>query len=299
MKAILLSTLIATCFPCAAQQPTAEKPTPVNESFEAIVKRINSEKGQALEAYLAAKPDAPDYQVGLEQLSRCYDVSGDEVRQLATLEKLYACIAKGAASDLQAMQQNLYSRVKLLALSEALKDVTKARSVVEQARKDLAQHADTEGTKNMLAMLDGMINQPVIGGTLEMAFTALDGTKVDLAAMKGKVVLIDFWATWCGPCVAELPKVKAAYDKFHDKGFEVIGVSLDSAQDKNKLEDFIKKKNLPWPQSFSGQGWSDPFAIKYGVTAIPATLLIGKDCKIAGIGVGGHELETKVSELLQ
>ena len=145
MKAILLATLIATCFPCTAQQSTADKPAPVNESFEVIVKRINSEKAQALEAYLAAKPEAPDYQAGLEQLSRCYDVSGDERRQLATLEKLYVFISKGAASDLQAMQQNLYLRVKLLVLTEAVKDVTKARSVVEQARKDLAQHAGHGG----------------------------------------------------------------------------------------------------------------------------------------------------------
>lgn len=299
MKILLLSSLMLACHPCAAQQSAAGTPAPENESFEAIVKRIESEKAQALEAYLAANPDAPDFQAGLEHLSRCYEIVGDESRQLATLGKLYVFIAKGSASDLQAVQQNLYYRVNLLASSQAVKDVAKARSVVGQARKDLARHADTEGTQRMFAMLEGMIDQPVIGGTLELAFTALDGTKVDLAAMKGKVVLVDFWATWCGPCIAELPNVKAAYDKYHDKGFEVIGVSLDDAKDKSKLEEFLRKKKLSWPQCFSGQGWSDPFTIKYGVTGIPATFLIGKDGRIAGIGVGGHELETKLDELLQ
>jgi peroxiredoxin len=299
MKTILLSTVIAACLPCAAQQSAIDTPTPVKESFGEIIKRIESEKAQALEAYLSAKPEAPDTQAGLQSLSLCYEIIGDESRQLATLEKLYGFLVKGAASDLQAIQRNLYLRVKLLTLSENTKDVAKAKAVIEQAKKDLSPHPETEGAKSLIAMLEGMIHQPVIGGTLEMAFTALDGTEVDLAAMKGKVVLVDFWATWCAPCIAELPNVKAAYDKFHDKGFEVIGISLDSATDKAKLEAFIKKKNLPWAQSFSGKGWNEPLAIKYGVTSIPATFLIGKDGKIAGIGVGGHELETKVAELLQ
>ena len=299
MKSILLSALISTCLSCAAQQSTSEAPAPVSESFEEILKRIESEKAKALETYLSANPEAPDFQAGLRALSGCYEIIGDESRHLATLERLYPFIAKGAASDLQSIQKNIYLRVQLLAHSDSMKDVAKAKAVIEQARKDLAQHADIEGTKSMIAMLEGMINQPVIGGTLEIAFTALDGTKVDLAALKGKVVLVDFWATWCGPCIAELPNVKAAYDKFHDKGFEVIGISLDSAQDKNKLENFLKKKGLPWPQSFSGQGWNEPFAINYGVTSIPTTFLIGKDGKIAGIGVGGHDLITKVTELLQ
>ncbi len=293
------TTLLAAFLPCAVQLAGTVPPQPTTESFGEIMTRIESEKAQALEAYLSAKPEALDTQAGLQSLSVCYEIIGDESRQLATLEKLYGFLAKGAASDLQAIQRNLYLRVKLLTQSEATNDLTKAKAVIEQARKDLSQHADTEGAKSLIAMLEGMIHQPVIGGTLEMAFTALDGKKVDLAAMKGKVVLVDFWATWCGPCIAELPNVKAAYDKLHDKGFEVIGISLDSATDKTKLEAFVKKKNLPWAQSFSGKGWNDPFGIKYGVTSIPATFLIGKDGKIAGIGVGGHELETKVAELLQ
>jgi thiol-disulfide isomerase/thioredoxin len=299
MKTILLFTLITALFPCSAQSAGTNPPQTTIESFGEIVIRIESEKAQALEAYLSAKPEASDFQAGLKSLSVCYEIIGDESRQLATLEKLYGFIAKGAVSDLQEIQRNLYLRVKLLAHSENMKDLGKAKAVIVQARKDLSQHADVEGTKDLLEMLEGMIHQPVIGGTLEMAFTALDGTKVDPAAMRGKVVLVDFWATWCGPCVAELPNVKAAYDKFHDKGFEVIGISLDDATDKAKLEAFIKKKNLPWPQSFSGKGWNEPFAIKYGITSIPATFLIGKDGKIAGIGVGGHELENKVAELLQ
>ena len=87
---------------------------------------------------------------------------------------------------------------------------------------------------------------------LDLKFTAADGHEVDLAQMRGKVVLIDFWATWCGPCVAELPNVLKAYEKLHPKGFEIVGISLDS--DRAKLETFIKEKNMTWPQFFDGQG---------------------------------------------
>ncbi len=75
---------------------------------------------------------------------------------------------------------------------------------------------------------------------------------LSLAGYKGKVVLVDFWATWCGPCVDELPNVIAAYKKYHDKGFEIVGISLD--QDKAKLEEFLKEKGMTWPQFLDGKG---------------------------------------------
>ena len=133
---------------------------------------------------------------------------------------------------------------------------------------------------------------------MEIAFTSLQGEKVDLAEMKGKVVLIDFWATWCAPCIGELPNVRKAYEAYHEKGFEIIAISLDKEGDKEKLENFIKEKELPWAQCFDGLGWETPLVRKYGVAGIPATFLVGKDGKIAATNLRGPALEAEVEKLL-
>ena len=108
-----------------------------------------------------------------------------------------------------------------------------------------------------------------------MKFTALDGREVDLSKMKGKVVLIDFWATWCEPCVLEIPSVKKTYNALHAKGFEIIRISMDS--DNKKLEDFIAKSDMPWPQFFDGKGWQTSLAKEHGISSIPAMWLIDKE----------------------
>jgi peroxiredoxin/outer membrane lipoprotein-sorting protein len=113
---------------------------------------------------------------------------------------------------------------------------------------------------------------------------------------KGKVVLLDFWATWCGPCIGELPNVLKAYETYHPKGFEIIGVSLDT--DQKALTDFIKDRDLKYVNLFDGQGWKAEDGQSYGVQAIPFTLLIGKDGKIAAVNPRGPKLEPALVEAL-
>ena len=113
---------------------------------------------------------------------------------------------------------------------------------------------------------------------LDLKYTAVDGTKVDLANMRGKVVLVDFWATWCPPCRGEVPNVVAAYKKYHDQGFEVVGVSLD--QDKDALLAFTKENGMVWPQYFDGKGWDNEISKGFGIDSIPAMWLVGKDGKV-------------------
>jgi thiol-disulfide isomerase/thioredoxin len=116
------------------------------------------------------------------------------------------------------------------------------------------------------------------GTVVDIKFTAVDGTEVDLSQMRGKVVLVDFWATWCGPCVGEVPHVVEAYKKYHDQGFEIVGISLDS--DQKRLTDFISQKEMTWPQYFDGKGWKNKISSGYGIQAIPAMWLIDRDGKL-------------------
>jgi thiol-disulfide isomerase/thioredoxin len=113
-----------------------------------------------------------------------------------------------------------------------------------------------------------------LGKPVEIRFTALDGREVDLAKMIGKVVLVDFWSTSCGPCVGEMPTVKAVYQKLHGQGFEIVGISLDDKE--SALRRFIKEKELAWPQHFDGKGWENQFAVRYGIFGIPTMWLVDK-----------------------
>ncbi len=130
---------------------------------------------------------------------------------------------------------------------------------------------------------------------LELKFTAVDGREVDVSKLQGKVVLIDFWATWCGPCIAELPNVLKAYKELHPKGFEIVGISLDS--DKAKLEAFVKERGMEWPQYYDGKGWQNEVSTKYGINSIPAMWLLNKKGMVVSTNARGG-LEEQVAKLL-
>lgn len=134
-------------------------------------------------------------------------------------------------------------------------------------------------------------------GAMAPDFTMNDteGKPVQLSSLKGKIVLVDFWASWCGPCRQENPNVVKLYQQYHDKGFEIIGVSLDRAK-----EDWlkgIKDDNLTWIHVSDLQFWQNAAARLYGVNAIPQSFLLDKDGKIIGKGLRGEVLAKKLMEL--
>ena len=138
------------------------------------------------------------------------------------------------------------------------------------------------------------------GHPMEINGTLLNGKPFDQKTLAGKVVLVDFWATWCGPCVAEIPNVLEQYEKYHKDGFEVVGISLD--QEREALEKFVTDQKLPWPILFEepkGDGWQHPLATFYGISGIPTVVLIGRDGNVITLDARGEKLGERLDAIFK
>lgn len=179
---------------------------------------------------------------------------------------------------------------------------TVAAAVFEKLAEVL-NNTDDKKTKSLAANFFSKGRRlRLLGAPLELEGKLLSGTTLDWESYRGKVVLIDFWATWCVPCVADLPNVKALYDKYHSLGFEVIGVSLDHSH--HELESFVKQNSLPWEQVFDAKIQDtnkrpSPMATKFSVASIPTAFLVDRDGKVLSIEARARELDPVLKKMLE
>jgi thiol-disulfide isomerase/thioredoxin len=145
-----------------------------------------------------------------------------------------------------------------------------------------------------LAKKPGTVESDLVGKPLELAGTTAKGANFVWDAYRGKVVIVDFWATWCGPCRREMPNVKAFYEKHIDQGFDVVGVSLD--QDQEALAQYLEENQIPW-DNLAGDDTQE-LAGKYGIRGIPTMMLVDRDGKVVSVAHSLAALAPQAEKLL-
>ncbi len=220
---------------------------------------------------------------------RTEEALAPELKEFDSLLEKYKENKTDDVAEILFMKGMLYEQV--------LQDPAKAESIMTQLKKDFPSSKAADRIKKQEQAKKVQASLKEGAAFPDFNEKDLEGKALSIANYKGKIVLLDFWATWCGPCVAELPNVLATYGKHHSAGFEIIGISLD--QDREKLNSFLAKNKMTWQQYFDGKGWENKLASTYGIQAIPATFLLDKTGKIIGKDLRGDDLEPAVARALK
>ncbi len=207
--------------------------------------------------------------------------AGDRDGFRKELEEVKSFLAKGPLAPADAQLASTAGRI-----AEQSGDGKFAADTYESLAKLLAADPQTAGAARGM---QGLVRRlKLVGNSMQVEGTRLDGKPLQWEKYRGKVVLIDFWATWCGPCMAEIVNIKANYEKYHAKGFDVVGISLDQ-MDRDQLADFVKKEGVPWTICRDADSAS-PLADYYGIQSIPQLILVGRDGKVVSLNARGEAL---------
>jgi thiol-disulfide isomerase/thioredoxin len=254
------------------------------EERTTLLANLSSETDAFFKAH--PQPAATETQIR-ETLLYCYLDNDDLIHTPQQAGDLAAKIAQFLATYPEAEK-----RVKLQIVESSMllrADQAKGIEFLEQLSKDsnpeLAEAANA-----------ALVKARLVGSKLDLSFVDTKGRNVDLSQLSGKVVLIDFWASWCPDCAREMPQVQQVYRDFESKGFAILGVSLD--KDRRAMDNYIAKHLIPWPQYFDGKGWKNDLVTKYSVHEIPEMWIINKKGVVETTAADVTQLASTVQRLV-
>lgn len=223
----------------------------------------------------------------------------NDAKSMAQIEQTYDNLTAETTKRVKAMLPELGTSLVALYATNFLNPETDFPTLDSLARKFEQAGINTPHARSFMGNMTRIRGLSVGGDAPEIALADTNGTTVPLSSLRGKYVLIDFWASWCGPCRNENPNVVRMYNKFKDKGFAIYSVSLDNPGKREAWVRAIRNDNLTWTHVSDLRGWQSEAAQRYGVSAIPATFLVDRDGKIIAKNLRGAALEAKLEEVLK